>query len=167
MNKILYSIIAILILILIFTKLDCDTQTSQATKSDTTFIVIPPRIEYRTDTVPKYVIRNIIKYDTIIKDGVKVAITPNSYCDSNLKFTAISSQVFNTGDTLHTSFLFPEKRFEFEFHPTADSIFTITNTHYVTAKPNPFGLVLGVGVVSGLDGIPRLGGFVGIGAKIY
>jgi len=166
-NKILYSIIAILILILIITKLDCNTPTSQATKSDTTFIVIPPRIEYRTDTVPKYVIRNIIKYDTIIKDGVKVAITPNSYCDSNLKFTAYSSQVFNTGDTLQAAFYFPEKHFLFEFHPTADSIFTITNTHYVTAKQNPFGVVLGVGLVSGIDGIPRFGGFVGIGAKVY
>jgi hypothetical protein len=166
-NKLLYSIIAILAVIIILTRLDNCSPTPNITKSDTTFIVIPPRIEYRTDTVPKYVIRNIIKYDTIIKDGVKVAITPNSYCDSNLKFTAQSSQVFKTGDTLHTSFLFPEKQFTFEFRPTADSIFTITKTNYVTAKQNPFGVVLGVGLVSGIDGIPRLGGFVGIGAKIY
>lgn len=167
MSKLYPSVIIILIVCLILSKLDsCNTPTSEIIKIDTVTNIVHFPIELKADTVTKDRIkyRTVIVYDTITRTDSIPIITSKEIQG----FTAKSSrQIFKSGDSLTTEFRYPEFVFTFDFRPKADTITTITVEKIRTVNGSPFGVVLGAGITSGLDGIPRLGGFVGIGVKIF
>lgn len=163
MTKLYPSVIVILIVCLILSKLDtCNTDHAEIIKIDTVTKIVHFPIESKIDTVTKDRIkyRTILVYDTIINSDTTYKEIQG--------FTAKSSrQIFNTGDSLTTEFRFPEFVFTFDFRPKADTIRTITIEKIKLVNSSPFGVVAGAGITSGLDGIPRIGGFVGVGVKIF
>lgn len=142
--------------------------------SDTVYVPSPPIVQQLHDTVksiqyvPKFFNGNeVILHDTIIRDGEKIAITPEKYCSENLVFQVTSNpQIFKTGDTLTAKFQYPQMIFDFDFHSKADTIQTITNTITKLITESKFNISVGGGVYTTLNGEVRFGFGIQAGYRI-
>ncbi len=159
------AVLSILLLIVIFKSCTAVPEIVTVVKHDTTLQVIqtppqlitsPAKIQY----TPKYI------HDTIIRDGQKIAITPEKYCLENLEFTANSDTLLTSkGDTANIIFRYPAMIFDLSMKFKADSIKTITTTITKTIQQSPLsvGLQIGTGVVRPIDGNFSVGVYAGFG----
>lgn len=161
------AVLSILLLIVIFKSCASIPEIVTVVKHDTTLQVIHTPQQQIHDTVksgiqyiPKFV------YDTIIRDGQKIAITPEKYCLENLEFTANSDTLLTSkGDTANIIFRYPAMIFDLSMKFKADSIKTITTTITKTIQQSPLsvGLQIGAGVVRPIDGNFSVGVYAGFG----
>ena len=167
MTKLYISIILVLsILLTLISIKSCITVPSTVVLIDTVTeirftppqnIVSKAQIQY----TPKYI------HDTIIRDGQKIAITPEKYCLENLEFTAKSDTLLTSkGDTANIVFHYPAMIFDLSMKFKADSQITVTNTITKLIKPSPFGVFVGGGMYVAPNGNIRFGVGLNVGIRI-
>lgn len=167
MTKLYISIILVLsILLTLISIKSCITVPSTVVLIDTVTEIrfTPPQIiasKAAIQYIPTFV------YDTIIRDGQKIAITPEKYCLENLEFTANSDTLLTAkGDTANIAFHYPAMIFDLSMKFKADSTIYVTKTITNTTKESPFGVFIGGGMYVAPDGNIRFGAGLNVGIRV-
>lgn len=167
--------IAVLAICLVISKLSsCQEPPKETIVTDTVTIIrfTPPEEIHDTVSKKSIVFTPVFfngneVHDTIYRDGKPIAITPETYCAANLKFSAESHQKFKSGDSLDAKFNYPSMSFDCMFYAKPDTTVKISNNTTVTKEASRFGLYVGAGASIGADGIIRPSIHAGIGIRIY